>query len=259
MAAAGPSVFLLMVNGQVESAQMGKLAQKQWRNWNSKPGLMSELCWTCPSRLFLKYYEYIFPEYDDLYCKYCFVYGQDWAPTAGRRSCLACMGRTCSGTTWSEATGRCTCPSHPDALSILPTLQKKQGSQRTQPWGGAPAPTWPPLAGGSEGSATFPWLSTAVCENVCFRHKKTIPMFVPESVSKLQKFTSWFMGRRPEYTDPKVVAQGEGREVTRVRSQGFVTLLFNVVTKDMRKLGYDTGPPDTQGVSGPSTPQGLSR
>lgn len=23
---------------------------------------------------------------------------------------------------------------------------------------------------------------------------------------------SWFMGRRPEYTDPKVVAQGEGRE-----------------------------------------------
>ena len=47
--------------------------------------------------------------------------------------------------------------------------------------------------------------------------------------------------------------------VTRVRSQGFVTLLFNVVTKDMRKLGYDTGPPDTQGVSGPSTPQGLPR
>ncbi|XP_072794612.1 B9 domain-containing protein 1 isoform X2 [Vicugna pacos] len=89
------------------------------------------------------------------------------------------------------------------------------------------------------------------------RHKRTVPMFVPESTSKLQKFTSWFMGRRPEYTDPKVVAQGEGREVTRVRSQGFVTLLFNVVTKDMRKLGYDTGPPDTQGVSGHSPPQGL--
>ncbi|XP_057571342.1 B9 domain-containing protein 1 isoform X5 [Hippopotamus amphibius kiboko] len=91
------------------------------------------------------------------------------------------------------------------------------------------------------------------------RHKKIIPMFVPESTSKLQTFTSWFMGRRPEYTDPKVVAQGEGREVTRVRSQGFVTLLFNVVTKDMRKLGYDTGPLDTPGVSGPRVPQGLPR
>lgn len=25
-------------------------------------------------------------------------------------------------------------------------------------------------------------------------------------------FYSWLMGRRPEFTDPKVVAQGEGRE-----------------------------------------------
>ncbi|XP_053424616.1 B9 domain-containing protein 1 isoform X2 [Nycticebus coucang] len=91
------------------------------------------------------------------------------------------------------------------------------------------------------------------------RHKRTIPMFVPESTSKLQKFTSWFMGRRPEYTDPKVVAQGEGREVTRVRSQGFVTLLFNVVTKDMRKLGYYTGPADTHSVPVPSMPQGTTR
>ncbi|XP_030069028.1 B9 domain-containing protein 1 isoform X2 [Microcaecilia unicolor] len=78
------------------------------------------------------------------------------------------------------------------------------------------------------------------------RHRRIIPMFVPESSSKLQKFTSWFMGRRPEFTDPKVVAQGEGREVTRVRSQGFVTISFNVVTKDMKKLGYDSSPADMQ-------------
>uniref|UniRef100_A0A8C4SGN9 B9 domain-containing protein 1 n=1 Tax=Erpetoichthys calabaricus TaxID=27687 RepID=A0A8C4SGN9_ERPCA len=71
------------------------------------------------------------------------------------------------------------------------------------------------------------------------RHKRTIPLFVPESTSRLQKFTSWFLGRRPEFTDPKVVAQGEGREVTRVRSQGFLTLSFNIVTKDLKKLGYD--------------------
>ncbi|XP_075421911.1 B9 domain-containing protein 1 isoform X3 [Ascaphus truei] len=78
------------------------------------------------------------------------------------------------------------------------------------------------------------------------RHKRTIPMFVPESSSKLQKFTSWFMGRRPEFTDPKVVAQGEGREVTRVRSQGFLTLSFNVVTKDLKKLGYTNSSADFQ-------------
>lgn len=30
--------------------------------------------------------------------------------------------------------------------------------------------------------------------------------------------------------------------VTRVRSQGFVTVSFHIMTKDMKKLGYDTGP-----------------
>ncbi|XP_045572147.1 B9 domain-containing protein 1-like, partial [Salmo salar] len=45
MAISNPSVFLLMINGQIEGAN--------------------------------------FPEYDDLYCKYCFVYGHDWAPTSG--------------------------------------------------------------------------------------------------------------------------------------------------------------------------------
>ena len=32
--------------------------------------------------------------------------------------------------------------------------------------------------------------------------------------------------------------------VTRVRSQGFATISFNVVTKDMKKLGYDVLPSD---------------
>ena len=53
---------------------------------------------------------------------------------------------------------------------------------------------------------------------------------------------SWLFGRRPEFIDPKLVAQGEGREVTRVRSQGTVKIKFSVVTRDMKKLGYDTEP-----------------
>lgn len=36
--------------------------------------------------------------------------------------------------------------------------------------------------------------------------------FVPESTSQMQKFTAWLTGRRPEFVDPLVVAQGEGRE-----------------------------------------------
>lgn len=62
--------------------------------------------------------------------------------------------------------------------------------------------------------------------------------------SYMQKFSSWLLGRRPEFIDPCVVAQSEGREVTRVRSQGSVRLKLNVLTKDMKKLGYDVLPSD---------------
>ncbi|XP_024609098.1 B9 domain-containing protein 1 isoform X2 [Neophocaena asiaeorientalis asiaeorientalis] len=183
MAAAGPSVFLLMVNGQVESAQ--------------------------------------FPEYDDLYCKYCFVYGQDWAPTAGLE----------------EGISQITSKSQDARRALVWNFPIDVTFKSTNPYG------WPQVVLSVYGPDVF---GNDVVRGYGAVH-------VPFSPGR------WFMGRRPEYTDPKVVAQGEGREVTRVRSQGFVTLLFNVVTKDMRKLGYDTGPPDTQGVSGPSTPQGLSR
>ncbi|XP_074176312.1 B9 domain-containing protein 1 isoform X2 [Rhinolophus sinicus] len=236
MAAAGPSVFLLMVNGQVESAQ--------------------------------------FPECDDLYCKYCFVYGQDWAPTAGLE----------------EGLSQITSKSRDVRRALVWNFPIDVTFKSTNPYGynllGATSGSTEAPAGSlgqpraCEGQslvsrAAGPQIVLSVYGPDVFgndvvrgygavhvpfspgRHKRTIPMFVPESASTLQKFTSWFMGRRPEYTDPKVVAQGEGREVTRVRSQGFVTLLFNVVTKDMRKLGYDTGPLDTQVVSGPSPPQGL--
>lgn len=37
-------------------------------------------------------------------------------------------------------------------------------------------------------------------------------MFVPESTSLLQKLTCWLTGRRPEYVDSRMLAQGEGRE-----------------------------------------------
>lgn len=39
--------------------------------------------------------------------------------------------------------------------------------------------------------------------------------------------------------------------VTRVRSQGFVTVSFNVIMKDMKKLGYDVLPSDVSTVNVP--------
>ncbi|KAM4698094.1 B9 domain-containing protein 1 [Rhinophrynus dorsalis] len=189
--ASSASVFLLNVNGQIESAE--------------------------------------FPEFDELYCKYCFVYGHDWAPTSGVE----------------EGISQITSKNRNAKQTLVWNFPIEITFKSTNPYG------WPqivvsvygPDAFGNDvvrgyGAVHLPFTSG--------RHRRTIPMFVPESSSRLQKFTSWFTGRRPEFTDPKVVAQGEGREVTRVRSQGFLTLSFNVVTKDLKKLGYSSSSAESQ-------------
>uniref|UniRef100_A0A8C3V314 B9 domain-containing protein 1 n=3 Tax=Passeriformes TaxID=9126 RepID=A0A8C3V314_CATUS len=170
---------------------------------------------------------------DDLYCKFSFVYGQDWVPTAGLEEGI------------SQITSK---------SSVLPTtlvwnLPIDITFKSTNPFG------WPQIVLSVYGPDFFGHdvvrgYGAVHVPFVPGRHKRTIAMFVPESTSRLQQLTSWFTGRRPEFTDPKVVAQGEGREVTRVRSQGFVTVCFNVMTKDLHKLGYDVGSAQGPGPQG---------
>lgn len=54
-------------------------------------------------------------------------------------------------------------------------------------------------------------------------------MCVPESSSVLQKITSWLTGRRPEYIDPRILAQGEGREGNNTTFIGNLNLLVESV------------------------------
>lgn len=50
--------------------------------------------------------------------------------------------------------------------------------------------------------------------------------FVPESASTIQKFMAWLTGRRPEFVDPKLIAQGRGREGEFVLAIGFIAVSF---------------------------------
>ncbi|XP_060219565.1 B9 domain-containing protein 1 isoform X2 [Meriones unguiculatus] len=134
MAAASPSVFLLMVNGQVESAQ--------------------------------------FPEFDDLYCKYCFVYGQDWAPTAGLE----------------EGISQIASKSQDVRQALVWNFPIDVTFKSTNPYG------WPQIVLSVYGPDVFgnDVVRGYGAVHVPFspgRHKRTIPMFVPESTSTLQKFT----------------------------------------------------------------------
>ncbi|KAM9095659.1 B9 domain-containing protein 1 isoform 3-T3 [Sarcophilus harrisii] len=135
MATANPTVFLVMVNGQVESAQ--------------------------------------FPEFDDLYCKYCFVYGQDWAPTSGLEEGI------------SQITSKSADVQHNLVWNFPIDITFKS----TNPFG------WPQIVISVYGPDVFgnDVVRGYGAVHVPFtpgRHKRTIPMFVPESTSKLQKLTS---------------------------------------------------------------------
>uniref|UniRef100_A0A3P9PQE7 B9 domain-containing protein 1 n=1 Tax=Poecilia reticulata TaxID=8081 RepID=A0A3P9PQE7_POERE len=189
------SVFLLTVNGQIEGAN--------------------------------------FPDYDNLYCKYCYVYGHDWAPTTVSTVEKHCITQITSKSSQSH--------------KLIWNFPLETTFKSTNPSG------WPQLVVSVYGPDVFgnDVVRGYGATHIPFtpgQHIRTIPMFVPEPTWRLQKFTGWLLGRRPEYTDPKVVAHGEGREVTRVRSQGFVTVSFHIMTKDMKRMGYDTGPTNSSTV-----------
>lgn len=184
MASSSVSVFLLNVSGQIESAE--------------------------------------FHEFDDLYCRYSFVYGSDWAITSGLE----------------ESITQVTKKSQDSRQLLVWNFPLDVTFKSTNPYG------WPRLMIHTYGSDAFGndvVRGYGMCHVPLIpgRHKCRLPMFVPESTSQLQKFTSWLLGRHPEFVDAKIVAQGEGREVSRVRTQGFITVTFNIVSKDLKKLGYD--------------------
>ncbi|XP_014285990.1 B9 domain-containing protein 1 [Halyomorpha halys] len=163
-----------------------------------------------------------FPGYDNIYCKYCFTCGTDWDITSGLEEGISQVAKRSD---------------NGDELFIW-NFPIEISFKGTNPYG------WPQLILSVFGLDVFGndvVRGYGVCHvpMTAGKWKKSVPMFVPESSSFLQKITSWLTGRRPEFIDLRVLAQGEGREVTRVRSQGKVYTTFNVMTKDFVSQGLD--------------------
>lgn len=161
---------------------------------------------------------------DDIYCKYSFVHGQDWAVVAGNQ----------------EGISQMTKKSQDQRRIFVWNLPVNISYKSSNAYG------WPQLVVAVYGLDAF---GNDVVRGYCAvhvppipgMHKRSLNMFVPESSSVVQKFTSWLTGRRPEFIDFRIPARGEGREVTRTASDGTVNVLLDVVTKDLKKLGYDVG------------------
>jgi hypothetical protein len=53
------------------------------------------------------------------------------------------------------------------------------------------------------------------------------------------KLLGMMFGTRAEIINPpKVVASGDGREITRTKSEGTMKIVFQVTLRDMDKFGY---------------------
>ncbi|KHJ85578.1 hypothetical protein OESDEN_14691, partial [Oesophagostomum dentatum] len=81
-----------------------------------------------------------------------------------------------------------------------------------------------------------------VCTVASFSHVRIVPCFVPEASSSYQKIVGILRGRRPEFVNANHVARPEARHVTRVSTQGKLTVRVDVLLKDIRKFGFQTVP-----------------
>ncbi|PZC86209.1 hypothetical protein B5X24_HaOG211370 [Helicoverpa armigera] len=75
------------------------------------------------------------------------------------------------------------------------------------------------------------------------------PLVRPQAATLLGDWLAWMTGRYPELADPKMLASGKDNYLLRTESYGTVTVSLSMVSKDLRKLGYDNQPPVCKTVS----------
>ncbi|KAI5745154.1 hypothetical protein M8J76_008702 [Diaphorina citri] len=158
---------------------------------------------------------------DNIYVKYCFVYGKDWDVTSGIEEGISQISKHTAG-----------CPQFVWNFPIEIVFKSNN------PHG------WPQLilcVYGLDGFGNDVIRGYGLCHLPISSGTtaKQVRLFVPQSSSSVQKFTSWLTGHRPEYIDPKILTMGDGREVTRTKSEGIVFVKFNILTKDLYTHGFD--------------------
>ena len=71
-------VFLVMVSGQIESAEVSSVTVQDYYHIKNNIIIICDYYISLPGSVCILW-SLQFPEYDELYCNYSFVYGQDWA------------------------------------------------------------------------------------------------------------------------------------------------------------------------------------
>lgn len=163
----------------------------------------------------------LFPGKDNLYCKYCFFYGDDWQVISGQEENCSQIALKTSDSGFRSIWN----------LPIDVTFRSSNPFK------------WPSLVVSVYGSDFFGndvvrgYGATHV-PSISGHHERQIATFVPKSSSLLNAFQTWFTGKRAEFLDSRIVAQGNDRSIVRVSTQGMVTVAMDIILKDFHKHGY---------------------
>mmetsp|Transcript_15395 Transcript_15395/g.29000 ORF Transcript_15395/g.29000 Transcript_15395/m.29000 type:complete len:222 (+) Transcript_15395:1665-2330(+) len=154
----------------------------------------------------------------NLYCQYCLSYGEDWRVVHGVTSSVTQMAYSQEGRiVWN----------FPIELAL----------RSTNAYG------WPRICFALYGLDFFGrdvvrGYGSLLIPTFPGRHELTVEMYRPVSGSKCHEFMNWWRGTIPEYYETTFTARSEGRELTRVMTDGRINVILNVMTKDMEKFGF---------------------
>ncbi|UXI16679.1 Protein FAM49B [Sarcoptes scabiei] len=195
-------------------------------------------------------------QYDNLYCKFLFRYGPDWAPirTDSIRSSSS-LTKIVSSKDGIEDEGNVINEDKFDKVFISQTASKRLEDHQpifvwnlpfeatfksTNPFG------WPQIvvsvygidSVGNDVIRGYGWLHLPTQPGW---HRLSIRLFSPQSSTLLGRILNWFVeSRRPEFVDSRMVAGDEGRHLVTVQNEpeSVVNLTLNILFKDFKKYGF---------------------
>ena len=164
-----------------------------------------------------------FPKGDQIFCKYDIVYGNEWKLVSGQNSGQsqhACLGEgSTSYFVWNmpfQIRLNCEHPSNWPQLVISCYYPDFLGREILKAYGTCYIPT-------TNGS-----------------HERTLSMFCPISSYSFTSILEMLFGEKAELINaPKILAQGDGREILRTKTEGNIKIKFNINLENLEENGYD--------------------
>ncbi|XP_013169122.1 PREDICTED: B9 domain-containing protein 1 isoform X1 [Papilio xuthus] len=161
---------------------------------------------------------------DQIFLQYDVVWGPDWDPISGLNS----------GTSQMAMSGR-------DPERVVFNFPIEMVFSSTNVFG------WPQLIITVKARNTFGdslrGYSAVLLPPMTGERVISAPLTRPRPATLLGEWLAWLTGRYPELADPKMLANGKENYLLRTESYGSVVVKMSMVSKDLRKLGYDNEPP----------------